>query len=222
MWRIQVGHWNHGGPVSHAHKEVSAIGKTTTAEHVTHDMAGCGTKFIAIGIQIIPLLLLVLFLFLLWLLPPRLLLRMLRVLLWWLWPLLWPLLWVICLHAIATRVARKRCVRQLEMLTSRHSLCGDLWCHCENQTFSRRPLAVVAKAVTALVLHVVHHMVFAAIWHMVLGVWTSVVGHVGKPILVVAHHTIHTIHTISPTIPLLRIVRMAKASGTLRQLPSSG
>jgi len=52
--RIQVGHWNQGGPVSHAYEKVSAIGKKTTLEHLTHEMRGRGTKFIAKGIQVKP------------------------------------------------------------------------------------------------------------------------------------------------------------------------
>jgi len=196
MWGIKVGHWDHSGPVSHAYKEVSAIGKIATPEHVTHDMRGCGTKFIAIGIQIIPLLLLLLPLLHMLLVLRQMLLRqvllrqvLLRQVL--LWQLLWALLRaLIRLHVCATRLARKWCVCQLETLPpSRHSLCGIVWCHCENQTSCRRPVAVLIR------------------------VWTI---HLGKPILIVAHHT------ISLTIPLLRVVRIPQASGTMWRLPSSG
>jgi len=52
--RIQVGHWNQGGPVSHAYEKVSAIGKIATLEHLTHEMRRSGTEFIANGIQVKP------------------------------------------------------------------------------------------------------------------------------------------------------------------------
>jgi hypothetical protein len=52
--RIQVGHWNQGGPVGLAYEKISALGKITTLEHLTHEMTGVGTKLIAEGIQVKP------------------------------------------------------------------------------------------------------------------------------------------------------------------------